>query len=83
MVRGRQQGHRGKALGTPQGRGLGGAATVGEADDIGLLDSDGIENADQLRDQQEYEALMGSAPEETLAAVRARSPQLYETERVT
>ena len=31
------------------------------------------------RGRQEYEALMGSAPEETLAAVRASSPQLYET----
>jgi 3-oxoadipate enol-lactonase len=28
--------------------------------------------------QREYEALMGSPPEETLAAVRASSPQLYE-----
>jgi 3-oxoadipate enol-lactonase len=28
--------------------------------------------------QREYEALMGSPPEETLAAVRATSPQLYE-----
>jgi hypothetical protein len=48
-----------------------------------LLDSDGIENADQVRGPREYEALMGSAPEETLAAVRARSPQLYETECVS
>jgi 3-oxoadipate enol-lactonase len=31
-----------------------------------------------LRGRREYEALMGSAPEETLAAVRASSPQLYE-----
>ncbi len=30
------------------------------------------------RGQREYEALMGSAPEETLAAVRASSPQLYD-----
>jgi hypothetical protein len=49
VVRGRQQGHGGKALGIPQGCGLGDAAAVGEADDVGLLNANGIENADQIR----------------------------------
>jgi hypothetical protein len=31
------------------------------------------------RGEREFEALIGSRPEETVAAVRARSPELFET----